>query len=973
AGTRPDFHDSDLDGVPDGDDVAPLDAAYRIDADRDGLPEAYENQYPFLNDGYPEDAAEDLDGDGLSNLQEFTAGTNPENPDSDGDGTLDGEDPVATDAAYSRDQDQDGLPDEWEQTHGLYDSDPLDAGFDFDNDGLSNLQEYQRGTDPQDPDSDRDGISDGEDHYPLNMLYRFDRDRDGMPETWEMEHGFDDNNTRDGGEDPDYDGARNYREFALGTDPHNEDSDFDGVRDSEDKWPVDPSRARDDDFDGMPNAWEESHGLNAFDPSDAVWDLDGDGLANLQEYDAGSRPAIADTDGDAVLDGLDVWPTDGRYYKDKDSDGLPDSYEMVSGFLSDTDPLDAREDFDGDGLTNLQEFLAGSDPAVMDSDGDGIVDGDDFAPADSRYRLDADGDGLPNEWELANGLNQFDARDASDSYFGDSDGLTPLREFALGTDPRNDDSDGDYADDRMDRYPLNSLYFLDSDRDSMPDSWESSYGFDYYSALDGNDDPDGDGISNRYEFAAGSNPLVDELRDSDGDSMPDYWESLYGLDPQAADADGDADGDGLSNLQEFQAGTYADNPDTDGDQLPDGFEVTYGFDPVLDNGAQNSDPDNDGLDTGAEAAVGTSPLDADSDGDGVIDGTDAFPLDGNESLDTDNDGTGNNADPDDDNDEMPDTWEQQYGLDPLNAADAQGDLDGDELTNHEEFIRGTDPTNVLDPGNPFLHTEVLPSVTTDTWMTVTLGHSYQQPVVVTTPLYGFDTPPVVVRIRNASANRFDIMLQRVDGASDPVSLPVHYMVVEAGTYNQTQHGITMEAALYQSTITDHKKSWSAESVSLLNTYTSPVVFGQVMSANDSNWSVFWSRGASRDQVASTADIRIGKHVGEDSLHTRVQETLGYIVIESGSGSVNGRDYVVGLGDDSVKGFDNGKYNYALNGLASPATTILTQAAMDGVDGSWAVLRDSTTATAITLSVDEDQISQAERSHTTEQVGYWVFQ
>ncbi|WP_428819053.1 hypothetical protein [Microbulbifer sp. MCCC 1A16149] len=972
AGTRPDFHDSDLDGVLDGDDVAPLNAAYKNDFDQDGLPEAYENQYPFLGDIYPNDASEDLDGDGLSNLQEFTAGTNPENPDSDGDGTLDGEDPDATNAAYSRDQDNDGLPDEWEQANGLYDGDPWDAGFDFDNDGLSNLQEYQRGTDPHDMDSDRDGVYDGEDRYPLNFLYRFDHDRDGMPEMWEAEHGFSDNNTRDGGEDSDSDGLRNYREFILGTDPSKEDSDLDGVWDGEDLWPLDASKARDDDADGMPNAWEESHGLNAFDPTDATWDFDGDGLTNLQEFNAGSRPYVADTDGDTVLDGLDVWPTDVRYYKDKDRDGLPDLYEMNNG-LDDSNTADASQDLDGDGLTNLNEFLAGSDPSVMDSDGDGIVDGDDFAPMDDRYRLDADGDGLPNEWEVAYGLNQFDPWDATNPYVGDSDGLTPLREFELGTDPFNDNSDGDYVTDEMDRYPTNPLYMFDTDRDSMPDSWEAKYGFLYDSARDGSDDPDGDGISNRYEFAAGTNPLVDEFRDSDDDGMPDYWESLYGLDPWIDDAGGDADNDGLSNVQEYEAGTYADNPDSDGDELPDGFEIAHGFDPAVDDGAQNSDPDNDGLNTGKEAALGTSPFDADTDDDGAVDGSDVFPLDPAESIDTDGDGIGNNADIDDDNDQLPDAWEQQYGLNSLNSADAMGDLDGDQLSNLEEFTRGTDPTNILDPGNPFLQTEVLPSVTTDTWTTVTLDHVYQQPVVVTTPLYGVATPPVVVRVRNVSGNQFEIMLQRVDTTNEPVSLPVHYMAVEAGTYNEAEHGITMEAALYQSSVTDRKRMWNAESISLLNSYTSPVVFGQVMSANDSSWSVFWSRGASETEVASTSDIRIGKHVGEDRQYVRAQETLGYIVVESGSGTISGRDYVVGLGSDSVRGVDNGKYSYPLNGLTSPTTAILTQAAMDGIDGSWAVLRDTPSATSIALSVDEDQILQSERSHTTEQVGYWVFQ
>ncbi|HUK82669.1 MAG TPA: hypothetical protein VLZ12_08580, partial [Verrucomicrobiae bacterium] len=38
-------------------------------------------------------------------------------------------------------------------------------------------------------------------------------------------------------------------------------------------------------------------------------------------------------------------------------------------------------------------------------------------------------------------------------------------------------------------------------------------------------------------------------------------------------------------------------------------------------------------------------------------------------------------------------WEQAYGLDPLNAADANADNDGDGLSNLQESLAGTDPTN----------------------------------------------------------------------------------------------------------------------------------------------------------------------------------------------------------------------------------------------------------------------------------------
>jgi hypothetical protein len=83
----------------------------------------------------------------------------------------------------------------------------------------------------------------------------------------------------------------------------------------------------------------------------------------------------------------------------------------------------------------------------------------------------------------------------------------------------------------------------------------------------------------------------------------------------------------------------------------------------------------------------------DSDGDLVNNIDDAFALDDTESVDTDNDGTGNNADTDDDNDSLPDTYETANNLDPLDGSDAQQDADNDGSSNIAEFEAGTDPNN----------------------------------------------------------------------------------------------------------------------------------------------------------------------------------------------------------------------------------------------------------------------------------------
>ena len=63
----------------------------------------------------------------------------------------------------------------------------------------------------------------------------------------------------------------------------------------------------DNDLDGMPNGFENEHaGLDRENPSDAARDLDGDGLTNLEEFQNGTDPNNADTDGDGVSDGDEV-------------------------------------------------------------------------------------------------------------------------------------------------------------------------------------------------------------------------------------------------------------------------------------------------------------------------------------------------------------------------------------------------------------------------------------------------------------------------------------------------------------------------------------------------------------------------------------------------------------------------------------------------------------------------------------------
>ncbi len=119
-----------------------------------------------------------------------------------------------------------------------------------------------------------------------------------------------------------------------------------------------------------------------------------------------------------------------------------------------------------------------------------------------------------------------------------------------------------------------------------------------------------------------------------------------------------------------------------------------------------NDDDEDGLTNYQEIVeLGTNPGLKDTDEDDVEDGDDAFPLDINEWLDTDHDGTGDNADLDDDGDGLSDVEEvETYGTNPKRA-----DSDGDGLSDPSELQTHLTNPNLADTDHDGLSdgTEVL--------------------------------------------------------------------------------------------------------------------------------------------------------------------------------------------------------------------------------------------------------------------------
>ncbi|MGQ0805155.1 MAG: hypothetical protein ACT4PI_14995 [Actinomycetota bacterium] len=147
------------------------------DTDADGLTDAEEAELGTD----PNDA--DSDGDELTDFQEYEIGTDPNNADTDGDGMRDGEEvlgslrdaeqldlgehsddwafPVFLDERDPARWDADG---DGEVDPGEYISDPNDP--DTDDDGVDDLREFYDKTDPKDADTDDDGISDADDPAP---------------------------------------------------------------------------------------------------------------------------------------------------------------------------------------------------------------------------------------------------------------------------------------------------------------------------------------------------------------------------------------------------------------------------------------------------------------------------------------------------------------------------------------------------------------------------------------------------------------------------------------------------------------------------------------------------------------------------------------------------------------------------------------------------------------------------------------
>ncbi|SCG55144.1 hypothetical protein GA0070619_3220 [Micromonospora zamorensis] len=188
--------DHDSDGVVDVVELRFGSSPLLVDSDGDGLTDKFEitklagwtmpGRSDTDGDG-TNDGAEDVDGDGLSNLREQEVGTSPTEADSDGDGLGDG-----AEVAQGRNPlVADNPPPPVSGPADPVQTTPTDT--DTDGDGIADTTEVDDSeTNPANPDSDGDGLSDGaEINEHLTNPLSADSDGDGLADGYELAHAED--------------------------------------------------------------------------------------------------------------------------------------------------------------------------------------------------------------------------------------------------------------------------------------------------------------------------------------------------------------------------------------------------------------------------------------------------------------------------------------------------------------------------------------------------------------------------------------------------------------------------------------------------------------------------------------------------------------------------------------------------------------------------------------------------------------
>jgi parallel beta-helix repeat protein len=238
-------------------------------------------------------------------------------------------------------------------------------------------------------------------------------------------------------------------------------------------------------------------------------------------------------------------------------------------------------------LIHHNSFLNNKNGSIQANDDGSNNSWYDVVTYEGNYWLDYTGLG---SYRINGSAGVTDIYPLADILDFDSDGIEDGREYQIGLNPANPDTDGD----------------------RMVDGWEVLMGTNPFTN-DADNDPDKDNLINLVEYLQGTDP---HNADSDEDGLTDDAEiQMFTTDPLIPDSDADGLLDGV---EVYTYTTDPLDPDSDADGLLDGIEVKkYATDPL------KPDSDGDGLSDGEEVNNhNTNPTDSDSDNDLFPDGLD---------------------------------------------------------------------------------------------------------------------------------------------------------------------------------------------------------------------------------------------------------------------------------------------------------------------------------------------------------------
>lgn len=615
---------------PDNDGVTNLDeylngtSAILSDTDGDGMSDRWEIDQGFAA-ADASNATADADDDGLNNLGEFQAGTDPQDYDSDNDGISDGDEVLGNTNPNNADTDNDGLPDSYEIQNGLLPLDADDAFADKDGDRVPNLWEFARGT--------LVGNASSTPTYDAIVDPTLTADNAAAHQFRTPQGAYNHVST-----------SPTYRSVILckrGVHTMPSSSYPNGLNKSV-TWLGELGGDRASGLNGT--VWTNG---NFVPGGDTVVDgiiLEGQGYATNGPLVQRSYSTTVTT---LRFVNCLLRNAHGPAYDAQDNEiaGALLTYNTKVWFIHCSVISCASVDQNDNGGPTIKVYgpqggLRFVNSIVWDRQYDNIADVilNYGAPAPALTSiLQGDGYGAPptNPHLTADGM------------------LTSVSATSRGTGTPGQVTRDIHGEPRSSTSAdIGADQWVNTDADDLPDHWEQFWVGSLYPANPHN--PDTDGVNHHYEYLLGTKPLVadtngngthDGNEDADDDGLTNATEQLLNLDPLLADSDGngisdpneDTDEDDLTNIDEINRGTDPSEADTDGDDLPDGWEVAHGTDPLVSDGL---DADRDGLSNALEFTLDLNPLRADSNNNGVNDGDEDSDGDGVTNRDDNEDPPG---------------------------------------------------------------------------------------------------------------------------------------------------------------------------------------------------------------------------------------------------------------------------------------------------------------------------------------------